>query len=56
MSLIAAAELQELRKEICSGCPNRINHSILGNVCRVCGCVIRLKVIAEASTCPVGYW
>lgn len=39
------------RLAVCNGCPNQ-----MAGACTKCGCIIKLKVKYEESSCPVGKW
>lgn len=44
------------RYSICAGCPHARDRPLLGIVCELCGCVMRLKVRASGARCPDGRW
>lgn len=46
-------EIQEKRIEICKSCPK---FSKITNQCKLCGCIMGLKVKLSAASCPLGKW
>ena len=39
------------RYNICKTCPNNLN-----GICKLCGCIIKMKTMSEDSECPDGKW
>ena len=48
---LATPEVERERYERCYGCTYR-----LANQCRLCTCVVKLKVLVATETCPAGRW
>ena len=49
----ASEEKSASRFEICKACPELIK---LTKQCKKCGCLMHLKTMLEAATCPIGKW
>jgi hypothetical protein len=43
--------MEQLRLSICNSCEN----NILG-ICKVCGCIIKIKVLVKSTSCPKDKW
>lgn len=44
-------KLQDSRLALCNACPK-----LLAGACTECGCIVKLKVKYEESSCPIGKW
>ncbi len=54
---LAQARRAQARLSICEGCPQSTKHPYLGvQTCKVCGCLLALKVRLPGAACPVGMW
>jgi hypothetical protein len=51
--MIIAKAIQNERTMICNQCDEFM---AMTNMCRKCGCLIRLKVKFQAAKCPLGKW
>lgn len=40
------------RMEICRQC----DMLWMGQICRKCGCMVRIKTLLKSSKCPIGKW
>lgn len=47
--------LYEKRIFICRGCP-QIKEGLLGEMCKVCGCVLQSKARVREANCPENKW
>lgn len=54
MSLLAATEVIEFRRNICNSCEYK-SKRIVG-ICTKCGCFIVSKTSISSSTCPENKW
>jgi hypothetical protein len=49
--MYADNQMAKNRLEVCHACPH-----LMAGACTKCGCVVRLKVKYEESSCPIGKW
>lgn len=55
--MIASAEEQRRRRDICATCPNAVRTARLSvHVCSLCGCPLASKTKFQRATCPAGKW
>lgn len=52
-ALLAPADVEEKRLEMCFSCPELEEES---EQCRVCGCFVRAKAMVAVSRCPRKKW
>jgi hypothetical protein len=51
-AVIAETTKQATRIDLCVSCPNLTDNG----VCKMCGCIMNLKVRLEAAKCPANKW
>lgn len=49
-------ELAQKRWEICNTCPELVRSAKPLERCRLCGCIMRAKVLIPSANCPKGRW
>lgn len=51
--MLASDDVREIRQTRCIHCPHYVKDS---HQCDICTCVVNLKVMFAAESCPVGRW
>lgn len=44
------------RLRICEKCNQKKRYEIVGDVCNICGCILKSKTTIESEECPLKKW